>query len=94
VNIVDVLAHLEALLRHSHSIQRALLQFRSEAPPPPLQMPEQIRADLTAHTQDMRREWAMLGDIIGDLTTGLQQLSGPGNLSERRSGYERRSVSK
>ena len=34
VSIVDVLSHLEALLRESHSIQRALLQLRSEAPPP------------------------------------------------------------
>ena len=31
VGIVDVLSHLEALLRHSHSIQRALVQLRSEA---------------------------------------------------------------
>jgi hypothetical protein len=92
VSIVDVLSHLEALLRHSHSIQRALLQLRSEAPPPPRQVPEQICATLATHAQDLRREWAMLGEIIGDLTIGIQRLRGAEKLSERRSGYDRRSV--
>ena len=91
VGIVDVLSHLEALLRHSHSIQRGLLQLRSEALRRLYRLPEQVCAVRTAHAQDMRREWAMLGDIIGDLTTGIHRLSATGNLSERRSGYERRS---
>jgi hypothetical protein len=92
VGIVDVLSHLEALLRHSHSIQRALLQLRSEAPPPPLQVPEQLCTTLTTHAQDMQRESAMLGDIIGDLTTGIHRLSAAGDLPERRRGNDRRSV--
>jgi hypothetical protein len=92
VNIVDVLAHLEALLRESHSIQRELLQLRSAAPPPPVQVPEQVSARLTANAQHMRQEWGMLGDIIGDLTVGLHQLTNAGNMPERRSGHDRRAV--
>jgi hypothetical protein len=92
VGIVDVLSHLEALLRHSHSIQRALLQLRSEAPPPPTQVDERIMATLTAHAQDMRREWTMLGEIINDLEAGIHRLSGAESFSERRSGRDRRAV--
>ena len=92
VGVVDVLAHLEALLRHSHSVQRALLQLRSEAPPPALQMPEEVCGILTEHAQDMRRAWATLGGIIGDLTLGIHRLSGARNFSERRSGHDRRCV--
>lgn len=92
VGVVDVLSHLEALLRHSHSIQRALLQLRSEAPPPPTQVDERVMATLTAHAQDLRREWTMLGEIVSDLETGIHRLSGAENFSDRRSGRDRRTV--
>jgi hypothetical protein len=74
VHIVDVLAHLEALLRHSHSIQRALLQLRGEAPPPGRGPAEDVLAALHNHARDMRRECAMLGEIIDDLSGGIETL--------------------
>ena len=89
VSIVDVLSHLEALLRQCHSIQRKLLQLRSEAPPPRPEVPELTGAALSRHTEDMRAEWAMLGEIIGDLTIGISRLSDE-HYAERRSGFDRR----
>ena len=90
VSIVDVLSHLEALLRHSHSIQRSLLQLRGEAPPPSPQEPEGVSAVLVDHLDEMHREWAMLGDIVRDLKTGIVGLSNESDLEERRSGLDRR----
>jgi hypothetical protein len=90
VSVVDVLSHLEALLRHSHSIQRSLLELRSEAPPPPPQMSEGVIAVLTGHANEMHREWAMLGDIIRDLKTGIVGLNDESDTYERRSGLDRR----
>ena len=78
-----------ALLRQCHSIQRKLLQLRSEAPPPSPEMPDQITAALSRHVEEMREEWAMLGEIIGDLTRGIRQLRDE-QYSERRSGFDRR----
>ena len=89
VSIVDALLHLEALLWQCHSIQRALVQLRNEAPPPPLQVPERAIATLTRHMEEMRQEWAMLGEIIGDLTASIRRLSDK-HYSERRSGFDRR----
>ena len=75
VYIVDVLSHLEALLRHSHSIQRALLQLRSEAPPPhPAKMPRVITT-LREHTSGMQHECALLDEIIQDLSEGVDTLA-------------------
>ena len=75
VYIMDVLAHLEALLRHSHSIQRALLQLRSEAPPPhPAKTPHTITT-LREHASGMQRECALLDQIIQDLTEGVATLA-------------------
>jgi hypothetical protein len=92
VSIVDVLSHLEALLRHSHSIQRSLLQLRSEAPPPPPppQMSERVSTVLVDHVDEMHREWAMLGDIVRDLKAGILGLSDESDVAERRSGLDRR----
>jgi hypothetical protein len=90
VSIVDVLSHLEALLRQSHTIQRSLLQLRSEAPPPPPQNLETVDATLIGHADEMYREWAMLGDIIRDLKAGIVRLSDESDISERRSGLGRR----
>jgi hypothetical protein len=77
VHVVDVLAHLEALLRHSHSIQRALLRLRSEAPPPaPAPAPAgTLLKDLRGHAHDMRRECEMLAEIMADLAVGFDDLS-------------------
>ena len=74
VHIVDVLSHLEALLRHSHSIQRALLQLRAEAPPPAPAPAVAIMTTLTTHAHQMGRECDMLAEIIGDLTADLETL--------------------
>ena len=90
VSNVDVLSHLEALLRHSHSIERGLLELRSEAPQPPPHMYEGERAVLTGHVDEMHREWAMLGEIIRDLDTGIRRLNDEPELVERRSGLDRR----
>jgi hypothetical protein len=89
VSIVNTLLQLEALLWQCHSIQRALVELRNEAPPPPLQLPERAIATLTRHMEEMREEWAMLGEIIGDLTASIRRLSDK-HYSERRSGFERR----
>ena len=89
VSIVDVLSHLEALLRQCHTIQRKLLQLRSEAPPPRTELPDRTLAALNRHTEEMRAEWAMLGEIIGDLTIGICRLTDE-RYAERRSGFERR----
>jgi hypothetical protein len=90
VSIVDVLSHLEALLRHSHSIQRALLQLRSEAPPPPAQYSDDAVAVLTDHQDEMQREWRMLGEIIQDLSNGIRGLKNEPEIFERRGGLDRR----
>ena len=90
VSIVDVLSHLEALLRHSHSIQRSLLQLRGEAPSSMPQKSEGVSAVLVDHLDEMHREWAMLGDIVRDLKTGIVGLSDESDVVERRSGLDRR----
>ena len=90
VGVVDVLSHLEALLRQSHTIQRSLLQLRSEAPPPAPEMPQHVISGLRTHAEYMRREWAMLGDIIDDLTIGIHHLGGSQDFPERRNGRDRR----
>ena len=87
--IVDVLSHLEALLRHSHSIQRHLLGFREEAPPP-RSTPQRAVPVLQQHAEDMRRECAMLAQIILDIATSVNRLAGNNNTEERRSGLQRR----
>ena len=89
VSIVNALLHLEALLWQCHSIQRALVQIHNEAPPPPLQVPARSIATLTRHMEEMRQEWAILGETIGDLTASIRRLSDK-HYSERRSGFERR----
>ena len=89
VSIVNALLHLEALLWQCQSIQRALVQLRNEAPPPPLQVPERAITTLTRHMEEMRQEGAMLGEIIGDLTASIRRLS-DAHYSERRSGFDRR----
>jgi hypothetical protein len=73
--VVDALLHLEASLWRSHSIRRALVQLRNEAPPPPVQVPERAIATLTNHMDEMRQECAMLEGIIGDLTVSIRRLS-------------------
>ena len=90
VSNVDVLSHLEALLRHSHSIERDLLELRSETPQPPPHTYDGERAALTGHVDEMHREWAMLGEIIGDLNTGIRRLNDEPEIGERRSGLDRR----
>jgi hypothetical protein len=39
--------------------------------------------------EEMRAQWAMLGEIIGDLTIGISRLSDE-HYAERRSGFDRR----
>ena len=90
VSNVDVRSHVEALLRHSHSIQRGLLELRSDAPPPLPHMGEGEMAALTGHVDEMHREWAMLGEIISDLNTGVRRLNDEPEIVERRSGLDRR----
>jgi hypothetical protein len=90
VHVVDVLAHLEALLRHSHSIQRALLQLRGEAPPPRVAPPKAVLADLRDHAQQMGQECRMLGEIITDLAAGIEMLGGGPDTESRGSSENRR----
>jgi hypothetical protein len=75
VGIVDVLAHLEALLRGSHSIQRALLKLRREAPPPSLAPTEATIGVLRTNATQMRRDCQTLGGIIEDLMSGIEALA-------------------
>jgi hypothetical protein len=89
VNVVDGLSHLEALLRQSHSIQRVLLQLRSEALPSSSPVSTEVITALRSHLEEMRREWAMLGEIIRDLEAGLSRVS-DGHYAERRTGRDRR----
>jgi hypothetical protein len=74
VQIVDVLAHLEGMLRHCHSIQRALLQLRAEAPPPGEAPPATVRAVLKEHGQEMQRECNSLAEVVADLARGVATL--------------------
>jgi hypothetical protein len=78
VHIVDILAHLEALLRHSHSIQRALLQMRRAAPPPTSMPREVLLSQVRSHGRDMRRECDILADIIDDLAQGVEMIDARG----------------
>jgi hypothetical protein len=78
-----VLAHIEALLRHSHSTQRGLLQLRSEAPPPRTTAPPQVVTKLQEHAAGLQREWDLLGQIIQDLISGVESLGrSPQDLSD------------
>ena len=88
--IVDVLSHLEALLRHSHSIQRHLLGLREEAPPPHVKY-ERAGPVLHKHASEMHGECAMLAQLILDIATGVNRLAGQSNTDERRNGVQRRS---
>jgi len=72
------------MLRHSHSIRRALLQLRSEAPPPTPQVPERVMSVLRDHAEKMEGEWVMLGEIVRDLITGINRLSGAEDFREGR----------
>ena len=73
VYIVDVLAHLEALLRHSHSLQRLLLQMRTEAPPPrPDARPQ---AEMRNRALELQRECSELAQLIEDLHEGVTVLT-------------------
>ncbi len=90
VQIVDVLAQLEGLLRHSHSLQRVLLTLRSEAPPPgPISLRSAI-PQLSDHAEHMRRDCAMLCDIINELAAGVIELQAqagaPNDRGDRRTG--------
>lgn len=75
VHIVDVLAHLEGLLRQSHTIQRTLLKLRAEAPPPDPASVAAVLPALRGLSDDMRRQWGMLGEIIEDLATDVEALA-------------------
>lgn len=78
VYIVDILAHIEALLRHTHSTQRVLLRLRSEAPPPgPITPPPAIAA-LRGHATELHRESGLLRQIIQDLQAGVEALERTG----------------
>ena len=74
VRIVDVLAQLEVLLRHSHSVQRMLLELRSEAPPPQPAALEKILPKLLEHTGEMASESRVLTEIINELAAGVKEL--------------------
>jgi hypothetical protein len=89
VSVVDALSHFEALLRQCHSIQRALVRLHREIPPPPPQVSERSIATLTRHMEEMRQVWAMLGEVIGDLTINIRRLSDE-RYAERRNGFDRR----
>jgi hypothetical protein len=91
VQIVDILAHLEALLRNTHSIQRALLQLRHAAPPPSGGSENAVLEQARPLGREMRRECLMLSQIIDDVTLGLDRLAGI-HSSERRSGADRRTT--
>jgi hypothetical protein len=93
INVVDGLSHLEGLLRQCHSIQRELLQLRTEALPSTPPTSAQVLAALRGHVEEMRREWSMLGEIIGDLKAGLHRVSDE-HYSDRRSGRDRRRIRK
>jgi hypothetical protein len=91
VQIVDILSHLEALLRNTHSIQRALLQLRGAAPPPSRGSPNAALAHARSQAPEMARECAMLSQIIDDVASGLDKLAGI-HPSERRRGVDRRTT--
>src|SRR5262245_26041758 len=74
VYIVDILAHLEALLRHTHSMQRVLLRLRSEAPPPGPTTPAPAIAALRGHATELLRESGLLRQIIQDIQTAIDGL--------------------
>jgi hypothetical protein len=75
VHVVDVLAHLESLLRASHLIQRALLTLRAEAPPPAPEPTGESLASLRDNVYGMRRDCQMLNGIIDDLMAGIESLA-------------------
>ena len=75
VHVVDVLAHLEGLLRHSHTLQRTLLKLRAEAPPPDPASVAAVLPALRRLSDDMQRQWGLLGEIIDDLATDIGALA-------------------
>ena len=79
VYIVDVLAHIEAVLRNAHSMQRVLLRLRSEAPPPSPSAPPPAIAALRGHATELDRECVLLRQIIQDMLAGVDGLENDGN---------------
>jgi hypothetical protein len=75
VHIVDALAQLEALLRHSHSIQRALLKLRDEAPPPTPTPTAAALDALRSHADEMAEDCETLLGIIADLSRDIEALA-------------------
>jgi hypothetical protein len=74
VYIVDVLANIEALLRHAHSMQRVLLGLRSEAPPPHKRTSPRAIAALREHAAQLQNESGLLQQIVQDLQAGVDTL--------------------
>ena len=89
VYIVDVLAHIEALLRHTHSMQRVLLKLRSEAPPPRPSTPPRVVTALRGHITELQRESGLLQQIIQDLLAGVDMLENPAHQDDKMNGIER-----
>ena len=81
---------MEALLRHSHSIQRSLLRLRSIAPPLSPAEGEAALTEAQREAHAMRAECVMLTQIADDLATGVDRTLGVTASSDRRSGQDRR----
>lgn len=74
VYIVDVLSHIEAVLRNAHSMQRVLLKLRSEAPPPSRSTLPAAIAALRGHATELDRECGLLRQIVQDMQAGVDAL--------------------
>jgi hypothetical protein len=82
VHIVDVLSHLEALLRHSHIVQRTLLKLRSEAPPPNPTSVQPVLPILNDHSRQMEKECEMLAEIVSDLAEDIRTCLTAGDVNK------------
>jgi hypothetical protein len=71
VQVVDVLAHLEALLRSAHTLQRAALKLRSEAPPP---NNPATYADRNRVVHDIRHQVGALAQTADSLSRVIEDL--------------------
>ena len=71
VELLDVLAQIEALLRHGREIQREALRVRGVPHSVTTAQRQAAAAEIQRRISEMRKECRALGEVLGDLQTAV-----------------------
>ena len=74
--VMDLLAHLEALVRRSRSVQQALLQLEIKRPLVSQESAAAVLAQVQRHAHEMAPEYAVLGELVEDFAATVNKLVG------------------